>query len=89
VTTPSERRRFSRKLGENSMADKKKISIFQKIKRFWRETLGELHKVTWPTPKEAWNLTKIVLLVTVIMSILLGLMDFGFSELIVFIVSLV
>lgn len=60
----------------------KKPSIFQRIKRFWRETTGELRKVTWPTRKDAWDLTKIVLLVTAIMSALLGLMDYGFSSLI-------
>ena len=60
----------------------KKPNIFQKIGRFWRETIGELRKVAWPSSKEAWELTKVVLLVTVVMSVLLGLMDFGFSKLI-------
>jgi len=60
----------------------KKPNIFQKIGRFWRETIGELRKVTWPTAKEAWELTKVVLLVTVIMSLVLGIMDYGFSKLI-------
>lgn len=60
----------------------KKLNFFQRIKRFWRETIGELRKVSWPTPKEAWDLTKIVLIVTVFMSMLLGLMDFVFSRLI-------
>jgi len=66
---------------------RKKLNIFQKIARFWRETIGELRKVTWPTPKEAWDLTKIVLVVTVVMSAFLGLVDFGFSQLIGFLVA--
>ena len=64
------------------MANEKKPNIFDKIKRFWRETIGELRKVTWPTPPEAWALTKVVLIVTVIMSLILGLMDFVFQKLI-------
>ena len=64
------------------MANEKKPNIFDKIKRFWRETVGELRKVTWPTPPEAWALTKVVLIVTVIMSLILGLMDFVFQKLI-------
>lgn len=64
------------------MANEKKSNIFDKFKRFWRETVGELRKVTWPTPEEAWSLTKVVLMVTVIMSIILGLMDFVFQKLI-------
>lgn len=64
------------------MANEKKPNTFDKIKRFWRETVGELRKVTWPTPDEAWSLTKIVLIVTVIMSLILGVMDYVFQKLI-------
>ncbi len=56
------------------------------IQRYYRETVGELHKVNWPTPKEAWHLTKIVLLVLAMMSILLGSLDFVFSKLIQWII---
>ena len=66
----------------------KKPSIFQRLKRFWRESVGELRKVTWPTPKEAWELTKIVLIVTLIMSALLGIMDFVSSRLIGLLVTI-
>ena len=49
--------------------------------RFWRETIGELRKVAWPTPPDAWRLTKIVLVVMGLMAILLGVLDFVFSAL--------
>jgi preprotein translocase subunit SecE len=52
------------------------------IQRFWRETIGELRKVSWPTWQEAWSLTRIVLLVMVVMSALLGLLDAIFSFLV-------
>ncbi|OGO41321.1 MAG: preprotein translocase subunit SecE [Chloroflexi bacterium RBG_19FT_COMBO_56_12] len=42
------------------------------IKQFFRETVGELRKVSWPTRKEALNLTWIVLLVIGAMTIYLG-----------------
>jgi len=67
---------------------KKKLNIFQKLQRFWRETVGELRKVTWPTPMEAWKMTRLVLVVTVIMAIILGILDFAFSRLISLLVSL-
>ncbi|MBW6466749.1 MAG: preprotein translocase subunit SecE [Brevefilum sp.] len=67
---------------------KKKLSLIQKIQRFWRETVGELRKVTWPTPPEAWKMTKLVLLVMVLMASILGLLDFLFSRLISFLVAL-
>lgn len=53
-----------------------------RLVRFWRETIGELRKVAWPTPQEAWRLTKIVLVVMGLMAIFLGLLDFVFSALI-------
>ena len=66
------------------MPDKKK-TVAKKpnaIARWWRETLGELRKVSWPTPQEAWRLTKIVIFVMLIMSALLGLLDFVFTRVI-------
>lgn len=50
------------------------------IARWYRETLGELRKVTWPTPQEAWKLTKVVLIVMLGMSVGLGILDFLFSK---------
>lgn len=43
--------------------------------RFYRETVGELRKVSWPTRQEAWHLTRIVLVVLVLMAIYLGSLD--------------
>jgi preprotein translocase subunit SecE len=52
------------------------------ILRYYRDTIGELRRVSWPTWKEAWDLTKIVLIVMVAMSMVLGLLDYVFSTLI-------
>jgi len=65
------------------MADKnRKPKKENRIKRWWRETVGELHKVSWPTSREAWRLTKIVLIVMVLMGAVLGGLDFVFTRLI-------
>lgn len=70
------------------MADKNvKPKKEGRIKRWWRETIGELRKVNWPTPREAWRLTKIVLMVMVGMGVLLGGLDFVFTKLIGLIVG--
>lgn len=52
-----------------------------RIQRFFKETVGELRKVSWPTRKEATNLTIVVLIVMLAMSGFLGLLDFLFSKL--------
>ena len=45
------------------------------IQSFFRETVGELHKVSWPTWPEALQLTGLVLIVMVLMGALLGATD--------------
>ena len=70
------------------MADKDvKVKKTNGVQKWWRETLGELHKVVWPTRKEALRLTWIVCLVIVVMGVLLGVLDFGFTKLIGLIVG--
>ncbi len=65
------------------MADKsEKEKKPNAIKKLWRETIGELRKVAWPTIPEARRLTFIVLIVMVAMSALLGSLDLAFSKLI-------
>jgi preprotein translocase subunit SecE len=57
------------------------------IAKWWRETMGELRKVVWPTPREAFQMTKVVLLVMAAMSVVLGLFDFVFSKLLALILA--
>ena len=45
------------------------------IQSYFRETTGELRKVSWPTWPEARQLTYLVLVVMIAMGILLGLTD--------------
>lgn len=64
------------------MAKNKKKAKSKKenaVVRYLRETRAELRKVHWPTREEAWNLTRIVVGVTVFMALLLGLLDYLFA----------
>jgi len=70
------------------VAKKKKSARGNAIVRFYRETVGELKKVTWPTRQEAVNLTKIVLFVIVGMSLFLGVLDYSFAQLFALILGL-
>lgn len=70
------------------MAEKTEIKRQpSKFTRYYRETAGELRKVSWPTTQEALSMTKIVIMVLVAMAIFLGLLDFGFSRLIALLVA--
>ena len=57
------------------MAEKDRSKKPNAIQSYFRETTGELRKVSWPTWPEARQLTYLVLVVMVAMGILLGLTD--------------
>jgi len=58
------------------------------IVRYYRETVGELRKVVWPTREEALRLTQIVLIVITVMAVILGSADYLFGLLIRFLIGL-
>lgn len=72
-------------------AEKKVGRVIRKrenaLQRYFRETIGELRKVSWPTRQEATSLTIVVLIVIVVMSAFLGIMDFLYSRLFILILG--
>lgn len=58
------------------MAEKKK-NIFQKIAKYFRECVGEIKKITWPTLSQATKNFLIVLVVVLVMGILIYALDQG------------
>jgi len=70
------------------LADKDKSKKPNAIQAFFRETTGELRKVSWPTWPEVRQLTLIVLAVMVVMGMILGLTDGGARELLNLILGL-
>ncbi|MBI4733012.1 MAG: preprotein translocase subunit SecE [Chloroflexi bacterium] len=57
------------------------------MKRFFRETSGELRRVSWPTWPEARRLTFVVIVVLVAMAIFLWIVDLGASKLLALLVG--
>jgi len=49
---------------------------------YFRETWFELKKVSWPSRREGFNLTLMVIVVTTFLSIILAVIDFGFEKLV-------
>ena len=54
----------------------------EKVKQFLVEARNELKKVTWPTRKQALASTSVVIIVVVIVSLFLGMVDFGLAKII-------
>ena len=67
-------------------ADKKSPKQVNPLTRYFRETRGELRKVTWPTREESWRLTAIVLAVSTLMAAFLWVWDLIFSQSIHFLI---
>ncbi len=53
-----------------------------KLFNYVSEIVNELKKVVWLTRREVAYLTGLVLIVTIIAGIVLGAIDFGFTELV-------
>ena len=63
--------------GENALT-----RFSEGISRYYRETRGELRRVTWPTREESQRLTGVVIAVTIAFALFLGALDFVFSTLV-------
>lgn len=56
--------------------------LISKVRQFLIESKVELKKVTWPTSKQTLASTSVVIVVVVIVSVFLGLVDFGLTKII-------
>jgi preprotein translocase subunit SecE len=64
-------------------AKKTQVQVTQPKKRrfsFFTDVIGELRKVVWPTRQETIRLTAIVIGICLFMALLLGSLDYAFSE---------
>ena len=57
-------------------------NFLHKSIQFLREVKVELKKVTWPSRKQTMGSTVVVLVLVIIISLFLGVVDFGLSSLI-------
>lgn len=58
------------------------IKTFQAISQFVREARMELKKVKWPTRKELMAVTMMVIILVIVVSLYLGVVDYGLIKLI-------
>ena len=52
-----------------------------KVIQFFKESRAELKKVVWPTKDDVFSSIKVVILSTIIVALILGLLDLGFTQL--------
>ncbi|MCQ2596624.1 MAG: preprotein translocase subunit SecE [Treponema sp.] len=51
-----------------------------KMFQYFKECKAELKKVVWPSKTDVFASLKVVIISTIIVAVLLGLLDFGFTE---------
>src|SRR5574344_768560 len=51
-----------------------------KVGQFFRESRAELKKVVWPSRDDVVSSVKVVIISTILIAIVLGLLDWGFTE---------
>ena len=51
-----------------------------KVGQFLRETKAELKKVVWPSRGDVVSSVIVVIISTILIAIVLGLLDFGFTQ---------
>ena len=68
--------------GSKASTGKQKKNIVDKSMQFLREVKIELKKVTWPSRKQTIGSTVVVIILVIIISLFLGMVDFGLSSLI-------
>jgi preprotein translocase subunit SecE len=61
--------------------------MMQKVMKFLSEAKAELKKVTWPSPKQTMASTLVVIIIVFIVSIYLGIIEFGLAKLVKFILG--
>ena len=62
----------------------RRTGLFGRIGGFFREVVSELRKVIWPTRKELLTYTGVVIVFVTIMTAVVGGLDYGFAQLLLF-----
>ena len=58
---------------------------FERMRLFLSEVRNELKRVTWPTQKEVYATTVVVILVSIFFGLYLFVLDFGIDSLVIWI----
>ena len=56
--------------------------LIESARQFLAGSKVELKKVTWPTPKQTLASTSVVIIVVIIVSVFLGIVDFGLTKIV-------
>jgi preprotein translocase subunit SecE len=82
-SAPKQVRKIPKRVTEEKRgSDRSPLRYVSKAGQFLKEARAELHKVKWPTRKELLASTAVVIVLTLVVSLFLGLVDFGLIKII-------
>lgn len=55
--------------------------------KYAREVITELNKVTWPTRQQTWEMTSLVIIVSIVVGAYVGALDLVFQRLITLLIT--
>ncbi len=73
---------------EKKTSDKPKKKKPNRVVKWFRELKSEFKKVVWPTKKQVFNNTFVVLVTMVLSSVFVGALDFGLLRLFKFLLGI-
>lgn len=77
------------KVAAKASAKKNKVPLGKRIKKALKEFKAEFKKIVWSNRKSTFSNTVLVIVIMVIVAVVIGLLDLGFSNLITWIGKLV
>ena len=63
------------------------MKLIETIKNFWHEVAIEMRKVSWPSKKQSWDSTLVVMVVMGLVTVYVGFSDLIFTEIMKFVYS--
>ncbi len=67
-------------MAKKEIKTKKEVKSNKENKHFWKNFKAELKKVTWPTPKQLFNSTSVVIAIVLMVALIVFILDICFDS---------
>ncbi len=67
-------------MADTNLANGRKLSFGERVKKFFKDTKAELKKVTWPTKDQLIHNTGVIIVFIIIVTIILSVLDIAFGK---------
>lgn len=67
-------------MADTNLANGRKLSFGERMKKFFKDTKAELKKVTWPTKDQLIHNTGVIIVFIIIVTIILSVLDIAFGK---------